>query len=49
MSYYRNKLQEALLHSPTHNPPTRNFYDVLEFVAYAAFLSGWLGAILAHV
>ena len=47
MSYYRNKLQEALLRSHTRN--YNRFYSVCETLAYAAFLSGWLGAILSHL
>ena len=50
MSYYRNKLQEALLrNSHTHNSPTHNFYAVCEAVGYAAILSGWLVAIITHL
>ncbi len=47
MSYYRNKLQEALLRSHTCN--YNRFYAVCELVAYAAFLSGWLAAIVIHL
>lgn len=52
MSNYRNKLQEALLHSPTHNSPTHNFsllYTVCETLAYAAFLAGWAVLIIGHI
>jgi hypothetical protein len=52
MSYYRNKLQEALLQSrlSTHNSPTRNrFYAVCETAAEALFLGGWIVAIVSHL
>ena len=49
MSYYRNKLQEALLRSPTHNSPTRNFYAVCEACGYAVLVAGYLLTIAAHL
>ena len=62
MSYYRNRLQEAMLRKckmenvKCKMKVTRKlytlhftFYTLLEAVAYAAFLSGWLGAIVIHL
>ena len=49
MSYYRNKLQEALLRSPTHNSPTHNFYAVCEAVGYATLVAAYLLIIAAHL
>ena len=50
MSYYRNKLQEALLrNSHTHNSPTHNFYAVCEVCGYATLVAGYLLTIAAHL
>lgn len=49
MSYYRNKLQEALLHSPTHNSPTHNFYTICEVCGTAALVAAYLLTIAAHL
>ena len=68
MSYYRNRLQEAMLRkckmenvkckvvevASRHRNSTfyilnSKFYTLLEAVAYAAFLSGWLVAIVTHL
>ena len=66
MSYYRNKLQEALLEkwkiengkckivestsSTTPKFSTLHFtFSILTVVAYVAFASGWLVAIVTHL
>ena len=54
MSYYRNRLQEAMLKVVAPRArrrwlPTDRFYAVCEAVAYATFLSGWLVAIVTHL
>ena len=50
MSTYRQRLQEALLRgSIIASRPRRSFYNICEAIAYAAFLSGWLVAIITHI
>ena len=50
MSTYRLRLQAALLRgSIVKNRPRRTFYDICEAIAYVAFASGWLVAILTHL
>ena len=50
MSTYRIRLQEALLRgSIVKNRPRHSFYDICEAIAYVAFASGWLVAILTHL
>jgi len=66
MSYYRNRLQEALLRkckikngkckivestsSTTPKFSTLHFtFSILTAIAYAAFASGWLVAIVTHL
>ena len=50
MSTYRIRLQEALLRrSFVARRPRINLYTIAEFVAYAAFASGWLVAIITHL
>ena len=50
MSTYRQRLQEALLRrSFVARRPRINLYALAELVAYAAFASGWLVAIVTHL
>ena len=61
MSYYRDRLQEAMLEKwKIENGKCRmkasspfsilhSTFSILELVAYAAFLSGWLVAIITHL
>lgn len=50
MSEYREKLQNALIARRRAGgcPPYQRFYSVCGAVACAAFLSGWLLAIVSH-
>ena len=50
MSTYRIRLQEALLRRTfIASRPRHSFYDICEVIAYVAFASGWLVAILTHL
>ena len=50
MSTYRIRLQEALLRRTfIASRPRRTFYDICEAIAYVAFASGWLVAIITHL
>ena len=54
MSEYRDMLQTAMIarqrpRTTNHEPRATKFYTVCETLAYAAFLAGWLGAILSHI
>ena len=54
MSEYRDMLQNAMIarqrpRTTNHEPRATKFYALLETAAYAAFLAGWLGAIITHL
>ena len=51
MSYYRDRLQEALMRSAavSSKPPYQRFYSVCEAVGYAALVAAYLLAVVVHL